>query len=68
MVTTASATKWPSDLLLRDYAAAGLLSPSVVRAKLFTISDELVIGRVGSLGETDARALTTWVAGLMPTT
>jgi mRNA interferase MazF len=68
MVTTASATKWPSDLALRNYTAAGLLSPSFVRAKLFTISDELVIGRVGSLSELDSVAATTWIAGFLQTT
>lgn len=66
MVTTASVTSWPSDLSLKDCVAAGLLSPCVARAKLFTISDDLVPGRVGSLSATDADRLQDWVGGLLP--
>jgi mRNA interferase MazF len=65
MVTTAGATTWPSDITIRDVGAAGLMSPSVARAKLFTIADELVIGRVGRLTEGDAAAISRWTASLI---
>ena len=65
MVTTASVTKWPSDIPIGDYRKAGLLSPCVARAKVFTISDDLVIGRVGTLVQEDASGIGTWFAGLL---
>ncbi len=65
MVTTASLTKWPSDLTVRDYVEAGLHSPCFVRAKLFTIADELVIGRIGTLTEFDCLALNEWTRSLV---
>jgi mRNA interferase MazF len=66
MVTTASQTSWPSDLKINDYDAAGLLSPCVARAKLFTISHDLVPGRVGSLSERDAESIQGWIKDLLP--
>jgi mRNA interferase MazF len=65
MVTTASITKWPSDLALKHTVEAGLHAPCVVRAKLFTISHDLVIGRVGTLSSDDAVAVRRWSAGLV---
>jgi mRNA interferase MazF len=64
MVTTASVTQWKSDLALKNVAEAGLLIPCVIRAKLFTISHELVIGRVGSLSAGDSVAVERWSASL----
>lgn len=65
MVTTASTTKWPSDVPISGYVEAGLLSPCVARAKLFTIADDLVIGRVGTLPAEDAGRIGDWVANLL---
>ena len=65
MVTTASITKWPSDIPINDHLRAGLLSPCVARAKLFTIADDLVIGRVGTLTTEDAAGIEAWIAGLV---
>jgi mRNA interferase MazF len=67
MVTTASVTNWPSDLKINDYNTAGLLTPCVVRAKLFTISHDLVPGRVGGLSGLDAANVQDWINGLLPT-
>jgi mRNA interferase MazF len=65
MVTTASVTQWKSDLALKNVTEAGLLVPCVVRAKLFTISDDLVIGRVGSLATDDSVAVERWSKSLL---
>ena len=65
MVTTASITRWPSDMPIRDYSKAGLRSPCVARAKVVTISDDLVIGRIGTLVLEDAGGVGTWFAGLL---
>ena len=65
MVTTASITKWPSDLPIKGYTDAGLLNPCVARAKLFTISHDLVIGRVGTLTSQDGSRIGAWIADLL---
>ncbi len=65
MVTTASVTKWPSDLQIGGYTEAGLLTPCVARAKLFTIADTLVVGRVGTLLPEDAERIDGWVKDLV---
>ena len=65
MVTTASATNWPSDVQIADVVEAGLMAPSVARAKLFTIADERVIGRVGRLTAADAARIAHWTASLV---
>lgn len=58
MVTTASNTTWPSDLPITDFVDAGLRLSSVLRMKLFTVAEDLIIGRVGTLSSTDQRRVT----------
>jgi len=65
MVTTAGTTTWPSDLPIADYTQAGLFSPSVARAKIFTVSHDLVPGKVGSLTGADAARFAAWASKLM---
>lgn len=43
----------PTDHLLADWQAAGLLRPSFVRAKIATIEPTLVVHAVGTLSATD---------------
>lgn len=50
---TSSSMRRPSDCSLRDLAAAGLSTPCVVRLKLFTLDNRLIIKRIGKLGEAD---------------
>lgn len=66
MVTTAGTTSWPSDVTIEHYADAGLRSPCVVRAKLFTISFDLVPGKVGSLAAADAQNIADWAGQILP--
>lgn len=53
MITTARHPPWVLDVKIHDLHSAGLPSPSVVRMKLFTLDDGLVIKQVGSLGSED---------------
>ena len=55
MITRATHTSWPSDHRLRDLAAAGLEHASVVRWKLFTLDNRIVLRGLGRLGDADAR-------------
>jgi mRNA interferase MazF len=50
---TSSSMRWPSDCSLRDLASAGLSTPCVVRLKIFTLDNRLIIKRIGKLGGED---------------
>ena len=54
MITTARQVSWPSDVQIEHFGAAGLIAPSVIRWKLFTLDKSLYLGRVGTLGSVDA--------------
>jgi mRNA interferase MazF len=43
----------PTDYALQDWQSAGLLKPSIVRAKLATINASLVQLRIGQLSDRD---------------
>jgi mRNA-degrading endonuclease toxin of MazEF toxin-antitoxin module len=53
MITTASASSWPSDIEIRDGEAAGLLHRSVIRWKVFTLPNQMILRRIGRLGDAD---------------
>ena len=55
MITTATRTRWASDIVIQNLRAAGLPRPCVVRWKLFTLPNEIILRRAGSLGEEDRR-------------
>lgn len=56
MVTSAAHAPWPLDVVISDLAAAGLSAPSVIRMKLFTRDNRLVLKQIGSLGASDRTA------------
>lgn len=56
MITAAAGSSWPYDLAIADPDAAGLRKPCVMRMKLFTIDQRLIVGRAGRLGERDQAA------------
>jgi len=53
MITTAVRSKWQSDIAIVDLKPAGLNHPCVVRWKLFTLPNELILRRAGTLGSGD---------------
>jgi mRNA interferase MazF len=53
MVTTAGGTNWPSDIAIADLEAAGLTRPCVVRFKLFTLPNSIILRRAGALAKAD---------------
>lgn len=57
MITSAGHSRWPLDVPVADLEAAGLPAPSMVRMKLFTLDDSLVVRSAGRLAEGDARAV-----------
>ncbi len=57
MVTSAKNPPWPSDIGITDESSAGLSSPSVIRLKLFTLDERLVLGTLGKLSKSDKAAM-----------
>jgi mRNA interferase MazF len=53
MITTAARSKWPSDITIRDLKPAGLNHPCVIRWKLFTLPNEIILKHLGSLTQRD---------------
>ena len=53
MITTASHSPWALDVSIMDLKSAGLRAKSIVRMKLFTLDDVLVIKKIGKLATND---------------
>jgi len=68
MITSASNSDWPLDIEIEDIDAAGLPYASIVRMKLFTLDDQLVIRKAGSLSTKDQIAVTEALYDLLPLT
>jgi mRNA interferase MazF len=58
MVTTAARSHWPSDIPIAEIKPAGLNRPCVLRWKLFTLPNELILRRAGRLVSSDRDAIT----------
>ena len=56
MITTAKASAWPSDVSLNDLSSANLPKACVVRWRLATIPNDLILRRLGALGPMDRLA------------
>ena len=65
MITTAARSQWPSDLAIADLKPAGLNRPCVVRWKLFTLPNELILRRVGRLAAGDRDNVTSVVREIL---
>lgn len=57
MITSGPHSPWPGDSALSDYRAAGLKVPCIVRLKLFTLDNRLLLRTIGRLSATDHRAV-----------
>ncbi|MGH7899637.1 MAG: type II toxin-antitoxin system PemK/MazF family toxin [Candidatus Binatia bacterium] len=53
MITTKADPPWPGDTALADFAAAGLARPCVIRLKLFTLDNRLIVRKLGALARSD---------------
>ena len=58
MITTKQKPIWPGDTQITDIAACGLRSPCLVRLKLFTLDNRLILRKIGRLGENDSSEVT----------
>lgn len=59
MVTSARQSAWPHDWLIQDLQAAGLTVPCLVRMKLFSLDERLVLGDLGLLAGVDQAGVRT---------
>ena len=62
MITSAKNSHWNSDYLIKDMHTTGLASPSIVRQKLFTIDNRLIIDCLGKLSSNDVKEIKSRVA------
>lgn len=58
MITSATQSDWPLDTPISNSRAAGLTSASIVRMKLFTLDDQLIVRKAGLLAPADRAAVT----------
>ncbi len=59
MITSAKNSDWPLDVEISNLNAAGLNSASLVRMKLFTLDDQLILRKAGKLSDDDRKNVTT---------
>lgn len=53
MITTAGHTRWQSDIVIDDLKSAGLRRPCVVRWKLFTLPNDIILKKAGAMAALD---------------
>ena len=53
MITSAKNSDWPLDTEISDLDSAGLPSASIIRMKLFTLDDQFIIRKAGTLAFSD---------------
>ena len=61
MITSRAHRPWPGDTELMQPTAAGFQDPCIVRLKLFTLDNRLLLRRIGKLDPADAES----VAGVL---
>jgi len=66
IVTSREHRGWPPDTEIRDLAVAGLIHASIVRMKLFTLDERLVLRRAGTLAAPDRAAVQRALGFLLP--
>lgn len=53
MITTAKHSQWVGDTIIQDIEATGLIVPSLIRLKLFTLDTSIMRDAIGQLSEND---------------
>jgi len=57
MVTTHTHEPWVGDTTVTELGAAGLRVPCIVRLKLFTLDNRLILRKLGALAEPDRQSV-----------
>ena len=58
MITTRHKPTWPGDIQITDLASCGLRTSCIIRFKLFTLDNRLILKRIGKLGKADSLQVT----------
>jgi len=66
MITTAGHHPWPGDVRLTDLKAAGLNAPCLVRLKLFTLDNRLIVKKIGRLAAADRQQVNRQLQTYLP--
>lgn len=66
MVTTAAQRSWPGDVALTDPKVAGLHVRCIVRLKLFTLDNRLLVKRIGGLSLKDQKQVHSQLKTYLP--
>lgn len=53
MITSAKHSDWPLDTRIENLLGTGLPAPSVIRLKLFTLDNRLILAKLGQLDPVD---------------
>ena len=57
MITSATHSDWHLDVRIENWHQSGLKKPCVARLKLFTLDNELILGRAGKLSAEDRQKI-----------
>jgi len=68
MITSQEHPLWPLDIPLTDLGSAGLTIRSLVRMKLFTVDQRLILRKAGKLSERDRGSVSRALSRLVPRT
>jgi mRNA interferase MazF len=66
MVTTANQSSWPLDWPIQELEGTGLPKPCLVRLKLFSLDERLILGRLGALADQDRSGVAAHLRRLIP--
>ncbi|MFH1832503.1 MAG: type II toxin-antitoxin system PemK/MazF family toxin [bacterium] len=66
MITSARNQPWSLDVAISDYESSGLLNASVLRMKIFTLDNRLILGKIGKLAPKDQQVFLKTVKTLFP--
>lgn len=53
MITSAKQSQWKTDISIQDLETAGLPGLSIIRPKIFTLDERLILKVIGELSEKD---------------
>ena len=67
MITSGARSDWPTDVPLTGYLTAGLRTPCKFRLKLFTVQEDLVLYRLGTITDADREAIANVTRTVLPT-
>ena len=64
MITSATQSSWPLDWPIQDWQDAGLPKPCLVRFKLFTLDERLILKPLGALSAADGAGVSAQLRSL----